>query len=530
MPDFTPVVGIDLGTTFSAVAYIDEYKKPIIIPNRENSPITPSVVNFFDKDTFVVGSEAVNRVIADKDNTVSFIKREMGNSNYKLTIHEKDYTPQEISAKILAKLVRDAEFYFKNEGLDIKVKDAVITVPAYFGMEQKVATKEAGEIAGLNVLNIVNEPTAAALAFGFNKLGKDKTVFVFDLGGGTFDVTIFQIKGNSIDMLASDGNARLGGKDWDDLLVKHCSDIFRDKYGSDPQDDANSFQELYDRVLRAKISLSTMPKAIIPVSHEGKRENIEISREKFEELSTDLISQCKYLSEHVLEKANMIWSNVDAVLLVGGATYMPMIRRLVKNISGNEPSTAVNPDQCVAIGAAWKAFLHQTDQIVDEIRDEEGEEEAKKAQKTILGHLPPVEVTERVAKSLGVIALNTSGKRAVFKMIIEQTKIPFAKEDDSFTYSEDNQTSLCVKVTEGEGDDPDAVDIIAEIILDDLPPRRMGAPIKLIYNYNRNKILEVEVVDIETGKSKKERVVYKGSLSDTEKREAIRHHDSQKQE
>src|SRR3989304_7711901 len=398
MSDFIPVVGIDLGTTFSAIAYIDEHNKPVVIPNQENKPITPSVVHFSDKDTFVVGEEAANRMLVDKDNTVSFVKREMGNPNYKVIIHGRSYTPQEISAKILAKLKKDAETYFKNNGLDIEVKDVVITVPAYFGMEQRGATKEAGEIAGLNVLNIVNEPTAAALAFGINNLGKDQTVFVFDLGGGTFDATILQITGNSIDMLASDGNARLGGKDWDDLLVKYCSEIFKNKHGSDPQDDSNSYQELYDRVLKTKISLSKMSKSVIPVSHEGKTEKVEVSREKFEKLSVDIVSQCKYLSEHVLEKACKKWSDIDIVLLVGGSTYMPMIRSLVRDMSGNEPSTDVNPDQCVAIGAAWKAFLDRTEQIVDEVREQKGEKEAERTKKTILGHLPPIEVTECVAK------------------------------------------------------------------------------------------------------------------------------------
>jgi len=530
MSDFKPVVGIDLGTTFSAIAYIDEYKKPVLILNQENKPITPSVVNFADKDTFVVGEEAANRTIAYKDTTVSFIKREMGNPNYKLTIYDREYTPQEISAKILAKLKKDAESYFRNNGLDIEVKDAVIAVPAYFGMPQRGATGEAGKIAGLNVLHIVNEPTAAALTFGINNLGKDQTVFVFDLGGGTFDVTILQIKGTSIDMIASDGNARLGGKDWDDLLVDYCSNSFKEKYGKDPRDDADSYQELYERVLKGKISLSKLPKTVIAVSHEGNKLNVELTREKFEELSKDLIYQCKYLSEHVLEKADKKWNNIDIILLVGGSTYMPMIRNLVKEMSGKEPSANVNPDHCVAIGAAWKAFLDQTEQIVEEVREQKGDKEAEKTKKTILGYLPPIEVTESVAKSLGVIALNKNGKEAVFKMIQEQTKIPCVTEDDRFVYAEDNQTSLRVRVTEGEGEDPNEINIIANIFLDNLPPRRKGSPIKLKYNYTKNKILEIEVVDVETGKSKRGEVILQGTSTDGELQESIRHHKRQNQE
>lgn len=536
MSDFKPVVGIDLGTTFSAIAYIDEYKKPIVIPNEENKPITPSIVNFADKDTFVVGEEAANRTIADKVNTVSFIKREMGNPDYRLTIHDHEYLPQDISAKILTKLKKDAETYFRNSGLEIEIKDAVITVPAYFGMNQRNATIDAGKTAGLNVLYIINEPTAAALAFGINNIGKDQTVFVFDLGGGTFDVTILEIKGNLIDMLASEGNARLGGKDWDDLLVNYCSQLFKDKYGKNPKDDADYYQEFYERILKSKISLSKLSQTVIPINYEGSKMNVEVTREKFEELSEDLIYQCKCLSEHVLKKAKragkneMTWNDIDQVLLVGGSTYMPMIRNMIKEISGKEPSTNVNPDQCVAVGAAWKAFLEQTGQKVKEVRDLLGDEEAEKTQKDILGHLPPIDVIESVAKSLGVIAQNENGIETVFKMIPEQTKIPYLKEDASFTYAEDNQTSLCVRVTEGEGDAPDEVNIIGQIILDNLPPRQKGSPINLKYNYNKNKILEIEVVDVETGKSKQGKVAFGGSLSDAEIQESIRHHAGQQQE
>jgi molecular chaperone DnaK (HSP70) len=350
--DFKPVVGIDLGTTFSKIAYIDEFKTPIVIPNQENKPITPSVINFYDQDTFVVGDEAVNQMIADQDNTVSFIKRRMGDPNFKVNIHGKDYTPQELSAFILKKLKRDAEYYFKNNGLDIEVKDAVITVPAYFGMDQKGATKEAGEIAGLNVLSIISEPTAVGLAYWFHKFEKDHCALVFDLGG-TFDVTILEIKGNKIAMIAADGDCMLGGKDWDDILINYCSNKFKAKYGEDPRDDYLSYQELYERVLTAKIGLSKLPKALIIVSHNKQRENVEVTRELFEELSEDLLKACKSACERVMKGANKSWHDIDMVLLVGGATYMPMIRNLVKEMSGKEPCTEVQPDQCVVIGAAY---------------------------------------------------------------------------------------------------------------------------------------------------------------------------------
>lgn len=520
MSDFRPLVGIDLGTTFSAISYIDEFGKAQIITNQEGKATTPSVVNFYDKNTFVVGDEAVNRLIADKENTISFIKRRMGDPDFKLNLHGQDYTPQEISAFILKKLKKDAESYFQNQGLDVEVKDAVITVPAYFGMPQKGATKEAGELAGFNVLMIINEPTAAALAFGINKLGKDQKVFVFDLGGGTFDVTILEIKGNEINMLASDGDPELGGKDWDDLLVDYCSTTFKQKHGEDPQDDPNSYQELYERILKAKLSLSKLPKAQIQISHIGKRDNIEIAREKFEELSHDRLAQCKSLSARVLEKAKITWNDIETVLLVGGSTYMPMVRNLVKEISGKEPSTDVNPDQCVAIGAAYQARYRFVEEEVEKVREKQGEKEADKIKRKLLGALPDIKVTECVAKSLGTVVLSDDGQRdEIVEMIPEQTKIPCTKEGD-FCYAYDNQIAIREEITEGVGRCKDEVSIVGELLLDGLQPRKKGDPIKVIYKYNRDKTLDVEVIDVISGKRGTAKLTLGGEMNAEEKKKA----------
>jgi molecular chaperone DnaK len=517
MSDFKPVVGIDLGTTFSAISYIDKHDKPVVITNQEGKATTPSVVHFYDKDSFVVGDEALNMLMADQQNTVSFIKRRMGDSDFQLNIHGKDHTPQEISAFILKKVKRDAESYFRNLGMETEVKDAVITVPAYFGMEQKGATKDAGELAGLNVLMIINEPTAAALAFGINKLGKDQTVFVFDLGGGTFDATILDIKGKEIRMIASDGDPELGGKDWDDVLVNYCSGQFKEKYGKDPQDDPNSYQELYDRVLKGKISLSTRPKVLIQVSHEGNRENVSVTRKMFEDLSIDLIAQCKSMSERVLGKAKKSWGDIDTVLLVGGSTYMPMIRGIIKEISGKDPSTDVNPDQCVAIGAAYQARYRFLEEEVEKVREEKGEVEAEKAKRELRGSLPDIRIKESVAKSIGIVILDEKGNQKVEEMIPEQTCIPF-KVDGDFGYAYDNQTSVRAEVTEGKGDFKDQVCVIGEIVLENLPPRPKGTPIKVTYTYNRDKTLDVEVIDVETSKKQEGKVVLAGSMTNEEKK------------
>jgi len=517
MQDFKPVIGIDLGTTFSAIAYIDEHDKPVVITNQEGKTTTPSVVHFYDEESHVVGDSAVNMLLADPKNTVSFVKRSMGDSDFSLKIYNRNHTPQVISAFILKKLKQDAESYFRNMGLDLEISDAVITVPAYFGMEQKGATKEAGELAGLNVLRIINEPTAAALAFGINKLGKDQTVFVFDLGGGTFDATILDIKGKKISMLASDGDAELGGKDWDDALVNHCSKLFIEKHGVDPQDDLYSYQELYDRVLRTKILLSTKPKDMINVSHEGNREIFEITRETFEDLTIDSISQCKYKCEEVLEKANMTWNDIDTVLLVGGSTYMPMIRNMIKEISSKEPSTDVNPDQCVAIGSAYEARFSYIENEVKKVEQQKGKDAAEIANRELRGSLPEIDWEESVAKSIGIIVLDENGDEVVQEMIKEQTFIPVSVEDE-FGYAHDNQTSVKAEVTEGRGHIRDDVRVIGNVILENLPPRQKGTPIKVIYTYNKDKTLDIEVIDIDTGQNQEGKVVLEGSTPEEEKK------------
>ena len=260
------VLGIDLGTTFSAMAYVNRYGKPEIVTNAEGHRTTPSVVHFYDSDGCVVGEEAVKMVVVDPHNVVRFIKRHMGEEHFRLDFFGHDYTPQEISALVLKKLKEDAE-----ELLGMDIHDAVVTVPAYFNSAQRGATAEAGKVAGLNVLSIINEPTAAAIAYGLDRIGDNRKLLVFDLGGGTFDVTVMEIRGTRLTTIASDGNAELGGKDWDDRLLNYVAEEFAAEHGLDPRDDASPYQELYERCLQAKISLSTKDRAVIPVNYRGKR-------------------------------------------------------------------------------------------------------------------------------------------------------------------------------------------------------------------------------------------------------------------
>src|SRR5262245_21014525 len=349
------VLGIDLGTTFSAMATVNEHGKPEIIANSEGFPTTPSIVHFYDEDACVVGEEAVKMVVIDPENVVRFIKRHMGEEDFTLEFYGRQYTPQEISALILRKLKDDAQ-----EVLGYEVKDAVITVPAYFHSAQRGATAEAGAIAGLNVLSIINEPTAAAIAYGLDRIGGTRKLLVLDLGGGTFDVTVMAINGTRLSTIASDGNAELGGKDWDDRLLDYVADEFFQKFQIDPRDDPAPYQELYERCLHAKISLSSKDKAVVPVNFRGKRHTVKVDREKFEELTRDLVQQCEDTSEIVLEKAGLKWPDLDDVLLVGGATRMPMIRDMLFRLSAKHPVDGVNPDECVALGAALAGvFRHR---------------------------------------------------------------------------------------------------------------------------------------------------------------------------
>jgi molecular chaperone DnaK len=493
------VFGIDLGTTYSAISYIDEFQRPILITNRDNTLLTPSVVHFKSDGTCAIGKNAENSLLKDSTNIVSFVKREMG-KNKLYTFYDKDYTPQKISALILKKLINDAQVYLKQNGKDTDVKDVVITVPAHFGMEQKSATKEAGELAGLNVLMILNEPTAAALAYSLNRRRENQTVFVFDLGGGTFDVSILEINGNDINIIASDGNAELGGKDWDDVLLAYCASKFQERYGEDPQDFPDDYQWLYERVVSAKKDLSYNLSTTIFVRCNTKTELVEITQEQFENITSWLLDKCKHLCQNVLEKAGKQWTDIDTILMVGGSTYMPMVRNMVTEISGKELSTDVNPDQCVAIGAAYQAKYRIVEEEVLRIKEIHGEDAAEKARIELLQNLRDIKIHERVSKSLGTDVLADNGMIEISEIIAEQSLIPSSKKE-SYSYSYNGQTSLTSLITEGKGKYKDDVGVIVvgEVKLINLPPRNIGDLIEVIYTINRDKTLDVEIIDVQTG-------------------------------
>jgi molecular chaperone DnaK len=444
-----------------------------------------------------------------------------------LNFYGEDYTPQAISALILKKLKADAE-----EALGHTVTKSVITVPAYFNSAQRAATAEAGRLAGLEVLSMINEPTAAAIAHGLDKFGDDRRVLVFDLGGGTFDVTIMDIGGITFKTVASDGNAELGGKDWDDCLVNHVADTFKEKHGTDPRDDPHPYQELYERCLAAKIALSTKPKAVIPINHQGNREAITVTRETFEAITAELVQQCEDTANMLLSSEGLTWSDINEVLMVGGSTKMPMIRRMVERLAGDASFPGVNPDEGVAVGATLAGVLrHQPKHpalksVRQALKARASAKKANVAPKEPVPTAPPspppepegipaVKIEDACTHPLGVIALDEALNEIVVTLIDKATPVP-AEFSGRFAYAYDGMTAVQVEVTEGVGNNRDEIFVVGQIILENLPPRPRGTPIDVIYRYNVNQILEVDVVDVETQVVRSARLHLLGELLDME--------------
>jgi molecular chaperone DnaK len=480
------VIGIDLGTTFCAVAHIDPYGKPQIIPNSESERLTPSVI-LFDGGNVIVGSLAKNNAVAEAERIVDFVKREMGKpkEQFQREFNGKVYSAEELSALILRKLKADAEKYLKEP-----VTDAVITVPAYFNDAERTATITAGQLAGLNVLQIINEPTAAAVAYGLDKLDEDQTVFVFDLGGGTFDVTIMRIEGQGIQMLATNGDHRLGGKDWDDVIVNHVAEEFDRAHGENPLLDLQSYQDLQSRALAAKIQLSSRPRTAIVHSHNGKSVKVELSLEDFEQKTRHLVEKCKTICEMVLQEAQMQWSDINKVLLVGGMTRMPMVREMVANLSPAPLVDDVNPDEAVAVGAAIQGILSLLKE--EETTGEKTVSENTRQQFSSRdGGL--IQVTNITSHTLGVVLWDEAHlEEYVFPMIRKMTAIP-AKARNSFGTASANMQRAVVRIVEGESTLPAECTPLGlcDVELPAFLPK--GSPVELTYEYNANQVLEVAV-------------------------------------
>ncbi len=514
-------VGIDLGTSFSAIAYInEETNKAEIIPGPEQNRITPSVVLFDDNNTIIVGEIAKQNSVAEPGKVVEFVKRQMGKpkkdkkDEYGNVITQgwcfeyggKAYSAQEISAFILKKLKNDAE-----ARLGITLTDAVITCPAYFGDPERAATKEAGIIAGFNVLAIIDEPVAAALSYGLDKTGKDQKVFVFDLGGGTFDVVVLEMKGGKIREVTVNGDHQLGGKDWDDEIIKYVSAAFKEKYGTNPMDDLSSYQDLQLKAIKAKEELSKREKTKILCVHAGNTLVVELTRNVFEEISRPLTDRCKILCQIVLDEAKTTWSDIDTILLVGGSTRMPIIKKLIREISGKAPCEEINPDECVALGAAWYGALPGVSRgIVTE-------EVAKK--------LSAVQMQKVSSHNMGVVALTPEDEERNFLMIPRFTPLP-AEKKDTFRTVVENQESISIRVMEGgimgidETCDPGDCTMIAKGVIKNIPPSPQGSLVEVTYRYNDTGILEVYGKHVFSGKEMKISVEHTGGLTDQELKEA----------
>ncbi|SHF08916.1 molecular chaperone DnaK [Seinonella peptonophila] len=468
------VVGIDLGTTYSAISIMNEYGKPEILTNREGERITPSVVLFEGEDP-IVGSIAKRSAVANPFNVIQFVKRQMGDKSWKFrTENAEAYTPEEISAMVLRRLKEDAETFLGED-----IEDAVITVPAYFDDAQRKSTQDSGRIAGLNVLRIINEPTAAALAYGLDKLNQTQTILVYDLGGGTFDVTIMRLSPKGLRVLSTGGARNLGGFDWDNAIMNYLNEEFQQQGGIDLLDDPMLEQDLREKAEIAKKTLSARDRTTVFLSAGGVNASISLTRRLFEDLTQHLVKQTQNIMQYVLEDAGLKWSDVDRILMVGGSTRMRSIPDSIFNLTGIKPSVDVNPDEVVAMGAAIQGAI---------IYAKEGRTDFKGSQA-----FPVVEVEDVNSHSLGVVALEDDGHEVNSIVLKKDTVIP-ARVSGHYTTTVERQTQLHIQVTEGEDTDLDYVKIVGEGLID-LPEYPKGAPLEVIFEYDSDGIIHVSVVD-----------------------------------
>ena len=484
-------IGIDLGTTNSCVAVM-ENGEPVVIANAEGARTTPSVVGFQKDGERLVGQVAKRQAVSNPERTVSSIKRHMG-SDYKVSIDGKNYTPQEISAMILSKLKKDAEAY-----LGGTVTDAVITCPAYFTDSQRQATKDAGKIAGLNVLRIINEPTAAALSYGLDKEGKAQKVIIYDLGGGTFDVSIMEIGDGVFEVLATNGNNMLGGDDFDKRIMDYLVSEFKAKEGIDLSGDKLAMQRLKEAAEKAKIELSGMSKTninlpFITADATGpKHLDVDLTKQKFDAMTADLVEATVIPMKKAMEDAKLTYADIDKVILVGGSTRIPAVIDEVRKITGKEPFKGINPDECVAIGAAIQGGV-----LSGEVKD------------VLLLDVTPL--------SLGIETLGG----VCTKLIERNTTIP-VKKSQVFSTAADNQTQVDIHILQGEREFAKDNKTLGRFELNGIAPAPRGVPqIEVTFDIDANGIVNVSAKDLGTGKSQNITITASSNLSEADINKAV---------
>jgi molecular chaperone DnaK (HSP70) len=517
------IFGIDLGTTYSSIAYVDEYGKPVIMPNAENQHLTPSVV-FFDEGNIVVGDVAKESAKIYPDEVVSFVKRSIGEPNFLFEYDSKTYRSEEISSYIIKKVVQDAE-----HNLGEKITDVVITCPAYFGINEREATKKAGEIAGYNVRQVINEPTAAAIAYGTAESSQHKTVLVYDLGGGTFDITMIDINPDAIEVICTGGDHNLGGKDWDDRIVSCLVDEFQKatKIEDDILDDPDTCQELQLSAEKAKKVLSQREKTPIAITHGGERVKVELEREKFEELTADLLERTVTFTNEMLEEARKKgYDKFDEIILVGGATRMPCIQERIEKEFSMKPKI-YDPDESVTKGAAiygWKLALNdgliqrisentgakintggdiidlteavdvtpaQIQEAVRQVADETGYTLAAVERSTM-------KVKNVTSKSFGVIVRNRQNEEIVFNLITRNTSVPVKTKKAFYTGIADQDTVL-IRIMENETSEttipPQNALEIGTAVLDLPDGLPADLPVEITFNLDMGGCLQINAVE-----------------------------------